>query len=410
MSRETVLVFINRLDDAIRNEGSNSMFPLKSIFLKIKEDFDNIPLDDLSREEIDVVGVSVYDLGDLLSDCEALLKTRIERKQRLMKCYSPMEFFYLSKTKTKLRKIEDVLQGLRKQKMSPSRQNLEAGPPESQTEYEWSYGAVDISKIYGNVQSILDEKEDRDELGILLFMLYLQLLDKRYLIVFDDIWEATDWHTSLLDEPTETKEWKDRLAYGLPKGNGSAIIVTSRIHEVARRMVGRMHMHHPKPLLDENGWLLFKSAYEEVRPFDESLESMKSAIIVKCSGLPLALKTAGRELARMKQEEDDNSNPQAPEEGEAKDGDSAKPQVAAQDINKPDTDETRKLKPTNSTVESKPQDDDTSELKAEKSMQLEDASKVSKTDDTIKPSDDGKNDTKDTDESHISMQQKRPED
>ncbi|XP_077242124.1 putative disease resistance protein At5g45490 [Tasmannia lanceolata] len=156
------------------------------------------------------------------------------------------------------------------------------------------------------VESILKIDPNKEVLGVLLFLLHVHLMDKKYLIVFDDIRNVGQWHCELQKDPPKnpTEDWCARLAYGLPKGNGSAIIVTTTKVEDARKIVGNEGLVvTPKPLKGEHGWAygwaLFKSAYEEggskVPP---DLEAMKELITEKCDGLPLALKTAGQEMSR----------------------------------------------------------------------------------------------------------------
>ncbi|KAL5730709.1 hypothetical protein ACHQM5_003504 [Ranunculus cassubicifolius] len=387
MSKRIVIIFIKRFGTAITKDGDNSEFPLKGMFLKMKDMLSNVRLG--NSDEIDDVRESVYELEELLSQCQALSRKRIENKQRRLPCYTPSEFFFLNKTRIKLRKIKKKLQALQNPPGATEHHEKESRTeePHSVSEYQWSYGAVDVSNIYGwekDVEAInelllkndqkglnmvgivgnfgtgkttlahkifmsekvMDEfclrlwvcvspdctreelvrrmldglgvedeivekainmKGDRNELGVLLFLLHLQLLDKRYLIVFDDISELkgdmNDWHIDLNATPSENEEWTNRLGYGLPKGEGSAVIVTSRVYETARKMVGRKNIRHPSRMSEANGWLLFKTSFEEAnghKTFNEKLELLKKEIITKCDGLPLALIKAAKGLANGK--------------------------------------------------------------------------------------------------------------
>ncbi|KAL6011418.1 hypothetical protein ACLOJK_001866 [Asimina triloba] len=84
-----------------------------------------------------------------------------------------------------------------------------------------------------------------DSQGELLKQIHQYLLGKKYLMVFDDVWSVkTGWWTRLCD--------------GLPKGNGSGIIITTRIEEVACKMgVFRERIHQPRLLSKDLSWLLF---------------------------------------------------------------------------------------------------------------------------------------------------------
>lgn len=160
-----------------------------------------------------------------------------------------------------------------------------------------------------HIEEMLQIDSKLEKVGVLLFLVHLELMRKRYLMVFDDVVTVEEpWHCELDKEPPEDKEWTGRLAYGLPKGDGSAIIITSRKEDDARKMVGAGDIYTPKPLLGEDGWTLFKSSYEQVagKPLnDENLEKLRKEITRKCDGLPIALKAAGEKMGALQKEKDD---------------------------------------------------------------------------------------------------------
>ncbi|XP_015890023.3 disease resistance RPP13-like protein 4 [Ziziphus jujuba] len=123
-----------------------------------------------------------------------------------------------------------------------------------------------------------------DDKGELLKKIKQYLLGKRYLIVMDDVWS--------LDVT-----WWDRIYEGLPKGNGSSIIITTRIEEVAQKMrVKEARVHRPKCLSTDDSWLLFrKIAFAPTGGICNypELESVGEEIVEKCKGLPLAIKAVG---------------------------------------------------------------------------------------------------------------------
>ncbi|RWR88100.1 putative disease resistance protein [Cinnamomum micranthum f. kanehirae] len=173
-----------------------------------------------------------------------------------------------------------------------------------------------------HIEEMLKIDPKLEKVGVLLFLVHLELLRKRYLIVFDDVVKVEEpWHCELDKEPPEDKEWTHRLAYGLPKGDGSAIIITSRKEDDARKMVGAGDIFTPEPLLNEDGWTLFKSSFEEVtgKPLDDkNLENLWREITRKCYGLPIALKAAGKSKAEaMMQKEKDEVQAQKQREEEA---------------------------------------------------------------------------------------------
>lgn len=110
------------------------------------------------------------------------------------------------------------------------------------------------------------------------------LMGKRYLIVMDDVW-------------TIDNQWWHRISEGLPKGNGSCVVVTTRNVKVARGMgVSEARTHWPDYLTVKNSWLLFcKIAFADTQGecTHPELESVGKEIVEKCKGLPLAIKAVG---------------------------------------------------------------------------------------------------------------------
>lgn len=123
-----------------------------------------------------------------------------------------------------------------------------------------------------------------DDKGELMKKIHEYLLGKRYLIVMDDVWS--------LDVT-----WWLRIYDGLPKGNGSSIIITTRIEEVAQKMrVKEERLHWPKCLNKDDSWLLFRNvafAASGGKCVHSELEHVGKEIVEKCKGLPLAIKAVG---------------------------------------------------------------------------------------------------------------------
>lgn len=123
-----------------------------------------------------------------------------------------------------------------------------------------------------------------DDESELLKKINQYLLGKRYLIVMDDVWH-------------EDNSWWLKISGGLPKGNGSCIIITTRNETVARKMgVYEARIHVPKFLSEENSWLLFRNvafAATGGECVHKDLEVTGKEIVKKCKGLPLAIKAVG---------------------------------------------------------------------------------------------------------------------
>ncbi|BBH07459.1 P-loop containing nucleoside triphosphate hydrolases superfamily protein [Prunus dulcis] len=146
------------------------------------------------------------------------------------------------------------------------------------------------------VSFIFNEKRGLEGL---LCALHLQLVGKRYLIVLDDARETDTWYGKLDSCLTSDKKWDDGFAFGLPKGNGGRVIVTSRNEELAKMMVGEENIHRLLPLSDpESCWKIFEDAVEDDPnlSYPSDLEDLKLEINQKCGGLPLAAKMMGQAM------------------------------------------------------------------------------------------------------------------
>lgn len=158
----------------------------------------------------------------------------------------------------------------------------------------------------GVEEEIIESVSQGKGLPGLLFALYLQLRGKRYLIVFDGVWNADKWYQNLESWLTQEDKWGDHLAYGLPKGYGGTIIVTSMIEEVAKKMVGEKNIYRLLPLSDpEACWSIFRDSVErDGKTFNPpNLENFKEEIRKKCAGLPLAAKIMGQIMYEQVQDE-----------------------------------------------------------------------------------------------------------
>ncbi|KAM1005281.1 hypothetical protein EV2_005531 [Malus domestica] len=130
---------------------------------------------------------------------------------------------------------------------------------------------------------------DSDEI---LRRLITVLNGKSYLIVLDDVW------------PYKNKsDWLKDLCSQLPTsvGKSSCIIITTRIEDVAQKMVLRnTQIHHHKPLENEDSWDLFSEyAFRKSNGKcpSEHYKDVSVHILKKCGGLPLAIKTLGSLLS-----------------------------------------------------------------------------------------------------------------
>ena len=80
----------------------------------------------------------------------------------------------------------------------------------------------------------------------LLEALCKALWSRSYLLVFDGIWDINlDWYFRL----------KERLQWCNKSNQSRLIIITTRLHGVAKRMVGPNNLYRIQPFSDEDIWL-----------------------------------------------------------------------------------------------------------------------------------------------------------
>ncbi|KAK2652993.1 hypothetical protein Ddye_012849 [Dipteronia dyeriana] len=107
--------------------------------------------------------------------------------------------------------------------------------------------------------------------------LYNFLQGKSYIVVIDDVWKKEVW-------------WRLKTAFP-DNGNGSRVIITTRIKEVAEHSDERTHAHELGGLKPDKSWQLF--CEKAFKNFDMNerlrLEVLGIDIVKLCNGLPLAI-------------------------------------------------------------------------------------------------------------------------
>ncbi|KAL7176948.1 hypothetical protein ACSBR2_030308 [Camellia fascicularis] len=130
----------------------------------------------------------------------------------------------------------------------------------------------------------LDKGIDSMDQKSLIDKLREYLKEKRYAIVFDDVWKADFWEFIRCSLPENSK--------------GSRIIITTRNEKVAASSVepSMKNVHKLQPLSQEEAWKLFcKKAFRGYCP--PELEEVSHEIVRKCEGLPLAIVAIGALLS-----------------------------------------------------------------------------------------------------------------
>ena len=166
------------------------------------------------------------------------------------------------------------------------------------------------------IHSISDSEPEGDRLSRLLYALHLQLTGKKYLIVLDDASAKDEWFANLDSPITDKEKWGKFLAFGLPKGHGGTVIVTSRVENVAKMMVGEKNLLHLLPLSDPKSCSsIFNDHIKKGKKLEYDPE--RKEFLKKCSGLPLAAKMMGNikseELEKAEREAEKKEAAEEPE-------------------------------------------------------------------------------------------------
>ncbi|KAL0341530.1 UNVERIFIED_CONTAM: putative late blight resistance proteinR1B-8 [Sesamum calycinum] len=130
-----------------------------------------------------------------------------------------------------------------------------------------------------------DKKKKQASLGELVERLYKLLYGKRYLLIMDDVWSI--------------KAWEDFMLYLPNNGNGSRILVTTRLLDVARHVGSHNHCFEMNFLGEDQSWNLLceKVFAQKICPYPE-LEEFGRNIARCCRGLPLSIVVIGGLLAK----------------------------------------------------------------------------------------------------------------
>ncbi|CAD6254638.1 unnamed protein product [Miscanthus lutarioriparius] len=134
-----------------------------------------------------------------------------------------------------------------------------------------------------------------------------EIQDKRYFIVFDDLWEIHHWN------------WISDVALSRSNNRGSRIIVTTRDVGLARHCTLENIYHLELLQIDDAVKLLqrkTKIAHDDMDN-DQNLRTLVTKVVKKCGYLPLAILTIGGVLATKKIAEWENFYNKLPSELES---------------------------------------------------------------------------------------------
>ncbi|XP_073127927.1 putative late blight resistance protein homolog R1A-3 [Henckelia pumila] len=142
--------------------------------------------------------------------------------------------------------------------------------------------------LFGLLSSISEDKDkikSSSDDNILQELLYKHLKGHRYLIVIDDLWSLDAW---------------EDLKPLLPNdGNGSRILVTTRLNDVISCIRPQSTPHVLRFLTQEQSWdLLRQQAFGNREECPSDLSEVGREIAATCGGLPLAIVVVAGLLAK----------------------------------------------------------------------------------------------------------------
>ncbi|CAI9117677.1 OLC1v1019125C3 [Oldenlandia corymbosa var. corymbosa] len=124
--------------------------------------------------------------------------------------------------------------------------------------------------LSGVIDDILDHREDD-----LAEVLYKNLKGKRYLIILDDLWDTSAWNSLRSSFPNDC--------------NGSRILLTSRLHDVASQIKPDREPHNLRSLNKDESWELMQKKINNLEGCPPALISLGMEIAELCKGLPLMI-------------------------------------------------------------------------------------------------------------------------
>ncbi|XP_057780129.1 putative late blight resistance protein homolog R1B-16 [Salvia miltiorrhiza] len=131
-------------------------------------------------------------------------------------------------------------------------------------------------EIFSKLLSSIAQSGSENDLGL---ELHQSLWGRRYLIVLDDIWSV--------------EAWDEVKRYFPDNGNGSRIVLTTRLSDVASDC-GSSSCITMKPLKKDQSWVLFcRNAFQQEHCPYPQLESVGNEIVRLCRGLPLSIVVIG---------------------------------------------------------------------------------------------------------------------
>ncbi|CAO2201616.1 unnamed protein product, partial [Urochloa humidicola] len=209
---------------------------------------------------------------------EELVKCLTDRAEQQLKVVSIVGFGGLGKTTLAKEAYHNILSDV----------NNDTGKKFSCSAFVSVSQRPHLSNLLSSIQSklqICNSSPARDMQDI-IDTIKDHLKHKRYLIVVDDLWDAQTW---------------DIISCAFPENNnGSRVIVTTRVEDVASRACRHQHQYifRMEPLNSQDSRrLFFKRIFGREDGCPSQFEEVSTEILKKCGGLPLAIITIASLLA-----------------------------------------------------------------------------------------------------------------
>ncbi|XP_009596957.1 putative late blight resistance protein homolog R1B-23 [Nicotiana tomentosiformis] len=154
---------------------------------------------------------------------------------------------------------------------------------------------ISVSQAYNRMKLLVeifkqvtgDKREMKEDVDI-ADKLQKTLKGRRYLIVLDDIWEVDAW---------------EDLGLCFPKGeDGSRVIVTTRIEEVAKHLQHRSDPYSLRFLTPEESWELLQKKVFQGESCPPDLQEAGLQVAKHCKGLPLVVVLIAGIIVKMERE------------------------------------------------------------------------------------------------------------
>ncbi|KAL7217996.1 hypothetical protein ACSBR2_011261 [Camellia fascicularis] len=134
-----------------------------------------------------------------------------------------------------------------------------------------------ITQLFDEIKQPVPQGMDNMDTNSLKGIINAFLQQKRYLLVFDDVWDIHAWQS---------------FRYVFPIGNcGSRVVLTTRNADLASFASKEYHGHvyNLEPLPRKESWTLFCRKTFMQNSCPSHLERLSKAILNRCEGLQLAI-------------------------------------------------------------------------------------------------------------------------